>query len=129
MRKVLIVISVLAIAVLLSGCTCCNFSKGTSTNTFTLNSRSYEYKDISLGKGKALTYSVSSTKAPVSVYVLDESNYNLLKGDSKDWTALLKKTANLETSGTFTATEDGTYYFVVENPGSKSTSVTWDLSW
>ncbi len=133
MRKLFVTISVLAIAVMLSGCTCCNFSSnistGFTTDTFSVGGNSYEQKDISLIKGKTLNYSVSSSDIPVNVYIMDEPNFNLYEANSNSWNALLTARADLKTSGTYTAPEDGTYYFIVENDGNRTTSVTWDLKW
>lgn len=129
MRKLLLMGSLVLLAVLLAGCTCCNFSTGTTTSTSTLGSYDYKAWDVSLKDGGTLTYKVSTNGGPLDIYILDQANYNLFKANSQDWEALQTDRADPSTSGTFEAPAAGTYYFVADNYNEDSAQVTADLKW
>ncbi|WP_424359886.1 hypothetical protein [Methanocella sp. MCL-LM] len=134
MRKLIILVSVIALAAMLSGCcSVCNFSKsfdiGMSKNVYTLGSYSFEETDVSLTEGDVLNYTVSSNGPAVDIYILDEENFELLKANSTEWVELHSDYADPVVSGQFIAPETRTYYFVVDNYNEQSAVVNTDLKW
>lgn len=134
MRKLIVLVSLIALTAMLSGCcSICNFSTnfstGMSKNVFTLDSYSFDGKDLSLGEGNTLNYTVSSNGPAVDIYIMDEENYRLLKANSTEWEAMYTDYAEPSVSGEFVAPKNGTYYFVVDNYNDQSAIVNTDLKW
>lgn len=134
MRKLIVLVSVIAIAAMLSGCcSVCNFSKGfntgTSKNVFTLSGYSFEGKDLSLSEGSTLTYTVSSNGPALDIYIMDETNYKLLQANSTEWDYVHSDYAEPSVTGEFVAPKAGTYYFVVDNYNDQSAVVNLDIKW
>lgn len=134
MRKLIILVSIIALTALVCGCcSVCNFSKsintGMSKKTYTLDSYTFEGVEVSLNEGNVLKYTVTSNGPAVDIYILDEDNYRLLQANAEEWDYIYWDSAEPSVSEEFTAPEDGTYYFVIDNYNDQTAIVSTDLNW